>query len=105
MSGVYLYPRLGRYVIVQTFTLPPSVIIFDWDDTLLCTSFLNLRLPTPEVPPQVQKQLRQLETVGDELLRAAMKLGQTFIITNAMRGWVEYSAQKYVPKLLDTLSK
>jgi hypothetical protein len=34
-----------------------------------------------------------------------MKFGQTFIITNAMKGWVEYSATKYIPALLPTLKK
>ncbi|CAD7952878.1 unnamed protein product [Amoebophrya sp. A25] len=82
-----------------------TVIIFDWDDTLLCTSFLNLRLPTPEIPGHVQRQLLLLERVGAQLLELAMKLGQTFIITNAMKGWVEYSASKYVPRLLPTLQK
>eukprot|EP00392_Amoebophrya_sp_AT5.2_P012659 g12766.t1 len=82
-----------------------TVIIFDWDDTLLCTSYLNLRLPTPEIPGHVQKQLLLLERVGAQLLELAMKLGQTFIITNAMKGWVEYSASKYVPRLLPTLQK
>merc|ERR1719345_264322 len=30
-------------------------------------------------------------------------MGTTFIITNAMTGWVEYSAAKYVPALLPVL--
>merc|ERR1711988_1713218 len=35
----------------------------------------------------------------------AMRLGHTFIITNAMEGWVEYSSAKYVPGLVPTLQK
>ena len=31
--------------------------------------------------------------------------GHTFIITNAMNGWVEYSAAKWVPELLPVLQK
>ena len=46
-----------------------------------------------------------LQKIGAHLLTLAMKLGQTFIITNAMRGWVEYSASKYVPALLPILEK
>ncbi|CAD7967124.1 unnamed protein product [Amoebophrya sp. A120] len=82
-----------------------TVIIFDWDDTLLCTSYLNLRLPTPEIPAHIQKQLVLLERVGCQLLELAMKLGTVFIITNAMKGWVEYSASKYIPRLMSTLQK
>lgn len=81
-----------------------TIIIFDWDDTLLCTSFLNLRHDTAP-PPAVQNQLKNIERVGCQLLELALKLGQTFIITNAMKGWVEYSAIKYIPGLLKTLQK
>merc|ERR1719498_1296243 len=34
-----------------------------------------------------------------------MKLGRTFIITNAMTGWVEYSSAKNVPGLLPVLQQ
>jgi hypothetical protein len=81
-----------------------TVIIFDWDDTLLCTSYLNIRqghLTTPAV----QQQLKRIEKFSQELLEMAMRLGQTFLITNAMKGWVEFSAGKWLPGLLPTLEK
>jgi hypothetical protein len=81
-----------------------TVIIFDWDDTLLCTSFLNLRQDQP-LPPIVDRHLRGIESAGRRLLELAGRLGHTFIITNAMTGWVEYSAAKYVPDLLPVLQK
>jgi len=81
-----------------------TVIIFDWDDTMLCTSFLNLRQDKP-VPAAVERQLRDIEGAGRRLLELAMRLGHTFIITNAMNGWVEYSAAKWVPELLPILQK
>jgi len=34
-----------------------------------------------------------------------MKYGKTFIITNAAEGWVEYSAERYMPSLLPVLEK
>jgi len=79
-----------------------TVIIFDWDDTLLCTSFLNLR---QDLNPAVQQQLSNIERVASQILELSLKMGRTFIITNAMKGWVEYSAHKYVPGLLNTLQK
>lgn len=88
----------------QRASLHQTIIIFDWDDTLLCTSFLNLRHDSVP-PPAVQNQLKNIERVGCQLLELALKLGQTFIITNAMKGWVEYSAIKYIPGLLKTLQK
>merc|ERR1719199_1397188 len=81
-----------------------TVIIFDWDDTLLCTSFLNLR-QDQTIPPVVERHLRQIESGARRLLELAMRLGHTFIITNAMNGWVEYSAAKYVPELLPVLQR
>mmetsp|Transcript_119263 Transcript_119263/g.370560 ORF Transcript_119263/g.370560 Transcript_119263/m.370560 type:complete len:309 (+) Transcript_119263:159-1085(+) len=81
-----------------------TVIIFDWDDTLLCTSFLNLR-QDQTLPPVVERHLRDIENAGKRLLELAMRLGHTFIITNAMNGWVEYSSAKWVPELLPVLQK
>jgi hypothetical protein len=81
-----------------------TVIIFDWDDTLLCTSFLNLR-QDQTLPPVVEKHLKGIVAAGRRLLEMALRLGHTFIITNAMNGWVEYSAAKYVPDLLPVLQK
>lgn len=81
-----------------------TVIIFDWDDTLLCTSFLNLRQDQLQ-PSVVKRQLQGIERVAKRLLELALRLGHTFIITNAMSGWVEYSAAKYVPKLLEVLQR
>lgn len=81
-----------------------TVIIFDWDDTLLCTSFLNLR-QDQTLPPVVERHLQGIQSTGAKLLELALKLGHTFIITNAMNGWVEYSAAKYVPDLLPILQR
>mmetsp|Transcript_38820 Transcript_38820/g.82549 ORF Transcript_38820/g.82549 Transcript_38820/m.82549 type:complete len:318 (-) Transcript_38820:50-1003(-) len=81
-----------------------TVIIFDWDDTLLCTSFLNLR-QEQSLPPVVDRHLREIANAAKRLVELAMRLGHTFIITNAMNGWVEYSAAKWVPELLPALAK
>lgn len=81
-----------------------TVIIFDWDDTLLCTSFLNMRQDA-QMPAVVERHLKDIEKAGKKLLELAMRLGHTFIITNAMNGWVEYSSAKWVPELLPVLQK
>jgi hypothetical protein len=81
-----------------------TVIIFDWDDTLLCTSFLNLRQDAG-LPATVERSLRDIQSAAKRLLEMAMCHGHTFIITNAMSGWVEYSAAKWVPDLLPVLQK
>lgn len=81
-----------------------TVIIFDWDDTMLCTSFLNLRQDQP-LPATVQQHLLAIQEAAKKLLELALRLGHTFIITNAMNGWVEYSAAKWVPDLLPVLQR
>jgi len=81
-----------------------TAIIFDWDDTLLCTSYLSLFNNRP-LPAQASTQLIEIARSAKFLLELAMRCGQTFIITNAMCGWVEYSAAKWVPELLPTLQK
>ena len=81
-----------------------ACIVFDWDDTLLCTSYLNMK-PDAASSPAVQKHLQSITETGIQLIETAMKFGRTFIITNAMKGWVEYSATKYIPGLLPTLKK
>jgi len=79
-----------------------TVTIFDWDDTLLCTSFLNM-FGDADPHPAVARHLKDIQRVGKKLLELAMSLGPTFIITNAMDGWVQYSAAKWIPEVLDVL--
>jgi len=75
-----------------------TVLIFDWDDTLLCTAAVNRGAwdePT----------LRHLEKVVEVTLRVAMSLGETLIVTNGNGTWVEDSAKAYLPGLLPILSE
>ncbi|CAE7772202.1 unnamed protein product, partial [Symbiodinium pilosum] len=81
-----------------------TVIIFDWDDTLLCTSFLNLR-QEHGLSHAVERCLKEIEAASKKLVQLAQRMGRTFIITNAMSGWVEYSAAKWAPGMLDALQK
>jgi len=91
---------------------PDTVIIFDWDDTLLASSFLSsrgYRLDTEmEKSPEadvVDAQLRELETAVCTLLTMAMAYGSVHIVTNAETGWVQLSAQKFMPSVVPFLSR
>ena len=85
-----------------------SIIIFDWDDTLLPTSFL-----TPggyfnediELSDSDQEKLTKLEQSVLTLLNEAVEKGNVYIITNAGNGWVEYSAKRFYPSIIGVLSK
>merc|ERR1719428_2374655 len=64
-----------------------KVLIFDWDDTLLCSTWLagqGLRLDSPAVlPAGVVAELKRLERAVIALLTSAQKYGEVVIITNA----------------------
>jgi len=83
-----------------------TVIIFDWDDTLLCTSFLQEGYASQhQTRSATLRHLKRIECAARELLQLALQLGHVFIITNALEGWVEYSAAKFLPGLLPILQR
>ena len=87
-------PQLSRPKTAQTVT------IFDWDDTLLCTTHLEmLQRQHGAIPAAVREQLATLETVVASLITQAKVVGKTFIITNASEGWVQHSAAMCMPGL------
>ena len=83
-----------------------SIIIFDWDDTLLCTSYLTkngLFDDNNQLSLKDKEKISKLEISVYNLLSIALEKGDVFIITNANLGWVEYSAEKYYPSILSLL--
>ena len=85
-----------------------SLIIFDWDDTLLCTSFLTPKGVYDEnliLTEKDKEKIAKLEFSVLRLLTIAVEKGDVYIITNAGVGWVEFSAEKYYPSILPLLQK
>ena len=85
-----------------------SLIIFDWDDTLLPTSFLTPGGVFNEditLSESDQDKMLKLEQSVFTLLNETVEKGNVYIITNAGKGWVEYSARRFYPKIVDILSK
>jgi len=86
-----------------------TVIIFDWDDTLLASSFLSgkgYRLDTEmEKCQEMDQQLKELENSVVTVLTMAIQYGEVHVITNAETGWVQLSAQKFIPGVVPLLSK
>jgi hypothetical protein len=84
-------------------------VIFDWDDTLLASSFLSgkgYRLDgITERLPEVDSQLKDLEQSVCAVLSAALSCGNVTIITNAETGWVQLSAKKFIPGVVPLLDK
>jgi len=86
-----------------------GVIILDWDDTLLPTSFIKQVVvqsldeedrdgPVPEKSPYFS-DLQLHAGVVEELLRAASQVARVAIVTLATRWWVHVSAERYLPGL------
>jgi hypothetical protein len=100
----------GMDVVNVTLTSPQETeIIFDWDDTLLASSFLSgkgYKLDSSlEKTPEIDSQLRDLEHSVITVLNLALSYGNVHIITNAETGWVQLSAQKFIPGVVPLLNK
>jgi hypothetical protein len=83
-----------------------SIFIFDWDDTLLCSSYLAPNGDYDEkkiIEEDDWIKIKKLESRVIKVLKLAINKGRTFIITNAASGWVEYSAKRYYPNLMKIL--
>jgi len=53
----------------------------------------------------VLEAIHQLEIAAYKMLETALKYGKVFIITNAAEGWVQFSASKFLPSLLEIFDK
>jgi len=86
-----------------------TVIFVDWDDTLLCSSYLSgqgLRIDTDIEPSnEVARELKDLEGSVIALLRLAKMYGDVHVVTNAETGWVQLSAKKFLPGVLPLLEE
>lgn len=88
-----------------------SVIVFDWDDTLMCTHYihvvkgLHLKSPDSCISGELEVQLTQLSHSVIQLLTLACQYGPVTILTNSDAGWVQLSARKFMPLLLPVLEK
>jgi len=89
-----------------------TVVVFDWDDTLLPSTHLSTMghgiLTDAPFGDTLQAELNTLEDQVINLLKLAIdKVGahRVTIITNAEQGWVELSAQKFIPGVLPILEE
>ena len=85
-----------------------SIIIFDWDDTLLPTSFFTTDGVFNEdmkISADDKAKFLKIEQVVFKLLSESIEKGNVYIITNAGTGWVEYSALKFYSSISSLLPK
>jgi hypothetical protein len=83
-----------------------TCIIFDWDDTLFPSSWVDrIRLHAnyqclEELPEERRLQFVNLEQQIITLLEKASNYGHVLIITNAQNGWIQFCCNKFLPNLL-----
>jgi hypothetical protein len=89
------------------FDKAETLLIFDWDDTILPSTWLNqqgLRLD-PDSQPTAwhQERLHEVALNAIEVFNMAKTFGTVVLVTNAERGWIELSCQKFMPALYPSL--
>lgn len=86
-----------------------TIIFLDWDDTLLCSSVLSgqgIRLDSDmDHALDLLPQLDELSESVINVLNIAMSYGEVHIVTNGETGWVQLSAQKFLPAVVPYLEK
>jgi len=106
--------RPGDDIVDETQSEPgfargATLIIFDWDDTLLPTTWLDelgLLLSSSRSPtPEQWTRLQDMATSAAASLTYALTFGKVVIVTNAEEGWVEASCHKFMPSLEPLLSE
>lgn len=89
------------------FFVEDTVLIFDWDDTVLPSTWISeqgLSLSDASVATEEQQaKLNMMAERAAETLSVAMQHGKVILVTNAERGWIELSCQKFMPSLYPSL--
>jgi len=89
------------------FTAEQTLMIFDWDDTILPSTWVQkqgLRLDDASVVTKEQReQLSAMAQCAIRTLRAAKRYGTVVLVTNAERGWIELSSRKFMPSICSLL--
>jgi hypothetical protein len=90
-----------------SFSLEETALIFDWDDTILPSTWVQcqgLRLDDgSQLNSWQRSQLAEVARSCAETLRIAKQFGTVVLVTNAERGWIELSCHKFMPTLLPSL--
>lgn len=64
-----------------------TLFILDWDDTLMCTSFISLK--NQPLSKEAQNQILNLGNLVSLFLSQCLKYGKVIILTNSSENWVK----------------
>lgn len=99
------------FVKLKNQTNCQNIFIFDWDDTIMCTTFITPNGYFSEKNLEEIKEKKddelfyKLENLIKTMLNYSINQGDTYIITNAASGWVEFSAKLLFPNIISVLEK
>eukprot|EP00930_Biecheleria_cincta_P086211 TRINITY_DN75539_c0_g1_i1.p1 TRINITY_DN75539_c0_g1~~TRINITY_DN75539_c0_g1_i1.p1 ORF type:complete len:274 (+),score=50.33 TRINITY_DN75539_c0_g1_i1:104-925(+) len=106
-------PPSDRECTEATLTSPEVVILIDWDDTILPTTWLHLQgllgadgsINALKMSSQQRTLLHELESKVTQVLWSAMSHGRVVVVTNAVEGWVQASSSAFMPDLCRVLDQ
>ena len=75
-------------------TKKETVFILDWDDTLMCTTFVQRKIRG--LSDEELKIVNNLGKVVDIFLKECSKYGKIIIMTNSSKDWVKKTIQNYL---------
>ena len=85
-----------------------NIFIFDWDDTLFCTSVLSPNVyfdEDIEISPTKIEKIEKMEKLVKNILLKSINKGDTYIISNSGLDWIYYSCQRFFPNLFELFEK
>ena len=92
---------------IQSINTRENLILLDWDDTILPTSWMKKNKITIDdvIYSDFIDDLSIHQNCCYEFFTEILKYAQIIIITNAEEGWVELSCQKILPRIFSLISK
>lgn len=83
----------------EYFRPDQTILIFDWDDTLFPSNWLQQSESFFKPSENHAKLFKQLASVLEPLMKLAMSLGKVIIVTNSSEPWVSISVRTFMPQL------
>ena len=71
-----------------------TVFILDWDDTLMCTSFIKLKIQ--HLSESEKNRILNLGKIVSDFLSHCQEYGKIIILTNSTEKWVNKTAKEYL---------
>ena len=92
---------------INKININENLILLDWDDTILPTSWLAKNKITIDavIHSDFMEDLSIHQNCCYEFFTEVIKHAKIIIISNAEQGWVELSCQKFLPRIWPLISK